>query len=98
MKTKKFQVISKQDCHKCEDLKAWLKKNDVAYEEWSISDEKVKHKLLHDEKFIQNFCDIDGCMVYTPVVRIDATGEYFFKELFGISGLREDAIKKIIGA
>ncbi len=94
---KKIQVISKAGCHKCDDLKAWLKKNNVKFDEWSLEDAKVKNKLLSDEKFITRFCDIDGCMVYTPVVRLDETGEYYFKELFGVSGLRVDAIKKIIG-
>ncbi|MHA1679752.1 MAG: hypothetical protein ACTSUE_02010 [Promethearchaeota archaeon] len=93
---KKFQVVSKKDCSKCDDLKAYLKEKGATYDEWPLSKEDVKDKLLHDEKFIQNFCDIDGCMVYTPVIRIDETGEYYFKELFGMSGLRKDFINKLL--
>ena len=93
---KEFQVISKENCSKCEDLKGWLKENDVKYEEWSLSDNEVKKNLLDDEKFIGKFCDIEGCMVYTPVIRLKDTGEYVFKELFGISGLRKDFIKDLL--
>ena len=93
---KNFTVISKKNCSKCEDLKAWLKEEGISYEEWSLEEEEVKHKLLGDEKFIQRFCDIDGCMVYTPVIRLEDTGEYYFKELFGISGLRPTFNKKLL--
>jgi glutaredoxin len=91
-----FAVISKPNCHKCEDLKAWLKKSDVKYDEWSLDDEAVKKKLVIDPKFTEKFCNIDGCMVYTPVIRLNKTGDYFFKEIFNQSGLRVDAVKKIL--
>ena len=91
-----FAVISKPNCHKCDDLKAWLKKNDIKYDEWSIEDNDVKKKLIGDPKFTEKFCDIDGCMVYTPVIRLNKSGDYFFKELFNQSGLRVDAVKKVL--
>jgi len=90
-----FAVITKAGCHKCEDLKAWLKKNNIKHDEWSLEDEVVKKKLISDPKFTDKFCDIDGCMVYTPVIRLAKSGDYYFKELFNQSGLRIDAIKKI---
>jgi hypothetical protein len=93
---KKFQVITKQGCPKCETLKSWLKSKKIQFEELAIEDEKVTSKLLIDPKFIQNFCDIEGCTVYTPLIHLDETGIYYFKELFGINGLREQYIKKLL--
>ena len=91
-----FAVISKSGCHKCDDLKAWLKKGNIKFDEWSLEDKDVKQKLVGDPKFTEKFCDIDGCMVYTPVIRLSKTGDYFFKELFNQSGLRVDAVKKVL--
>ena len=91
---KSFSVITKNNCSKCVDLKTWLKEKHVTFEEWSVEDQKVVDKLLHNEKFIQTFCDIEGCTVYTPVIYTE--GEFYFKELFGIDGLRKDYIKKLL--
>jgi len=91
-----FQVISKPGCHKCEDLKAWLTENDIKFDELSLENDEVKQKLVGDPKFVEKFCTIDGCMVYTPVIRLSDTGDYYFKELFNQSGLRVDAVKKIL--
>ena len=88
-------VISKADCHRCAELKEWLHKNDVNYIEHDIEDEEFVHKLLHDENFLKTFCDADGCVVNTPVVIMN--GKYWFKELWGISGLREKEAKKLFG-
>jgi len=91
-----FAVISKSGCHKCDDLKAWLKKGNIKFDEWSLEDSDVKQILFGDPKSTEKFCDIDGCMVYTPVIRLSKTGDYFFKELFNQSGLRVDAVKKVL--
>ncbi len=91
-----FTVISKPNCHKCEALKAWLKTNNINFDEWSLEDNEIKKKLVADPKFTEKFCDVDGCMVYTPVIRLSKTGNYVFKEIFNQSGLRVDAIKKIL--
>jgi glutaredoxin len=93
---KKFQVITKKGCPKCDQLKAWLKSKNAAYEEWKIEDEEVKHKLLHDQKFIQTFCDIEGCVVYTPVIRLDESGTYYFKELFDMTGIRQKYVTQLL--
>jgi hypothetical protein len=53
------------------------------------------HELLHDDNFLKTFCDVDGCIVNTPVVI--HKGKYWFKELWGISGLREKEAKKLFG-
>jgi hypothetical protein len=91
---KEFSVITKKNCSKCTNLKSWLKEQKISFDEWSVEDKQIVDKLLHDEGFIQTFCDIDGCMVYTPVIYTE--GKYYFKELFGINGLRKDFIKKLL--
>ena len=88
-------IISKTDCHRCAELKAWLNENDVEYIEHDIEDDDFVQKLLHDSNFLKTFCDADGCIVNTPVVIMN--GKYWFKELWGISGLRENEAKKLFG-
>ena len=86
-------IITKPDCSRCHDLKEWMKKNELPFVEKSIEDEEFVHQLLHDSNFVGMFCDEEGCVVNTPVVMWK--GKYWFKELFGISGLREKEAKKI---
>ena len=50
-------VISKEGCHRCAELKEWLKENDVRYIERDINDEEFVHELLHDDNFLTTFCD-----------------------------------------
>ena len=88
-------IITKEDCHRCHELKDWLKENEVMFVEKDIQDEEFVHQLLHDVNFLKNFCDADGCLVNTPVVMYK--GKYWFKELWGISGLREKEAKKLFG-
>ena len=79
-------IVTKKDCHRCHDLLEWLNKNNIEYVEQDIDDEKFVHQLLHDKNFVGTFCDAEGCIVNTPVVIYK--GKYWFKELWGISGLR----------
>ncbi len=88
-------IITKEDCHRCHELVGWLKEHDIEYIERDIDDEEFTHKLLNDKNFTKTFCDADGCIVNTPVVIMD--GKYWFKELWGISGLREKEAKKLFG-
>ena len=88
-------IITKENCHRCHALKEWLDANAVQYVEKDISDEDFVNQLLNDENFLGTFCDADGCIVNTPVVMYK--GKYIFKELFGISGLREKEAGKIFG-
>jgi glutaredoxin len=88
-------VITKEDCHRCHELVGWLKEHDVEYIERNIDDEEFVQKLLTDSNFLKTFCDADGCIVNTPVVIMN--GKYWFKELWGISGLRENEAKKLFG-
>ncbi len=86
-------VITKKDCHRCVELKEWMKENDVKYVERDIDDEEFIHQLLQDKNFLGTFCDADGCIVNTPAVLYQ--GKYWFKELWGISGLRKKEAGKL---
>lgn len=86
-------IITKEGCHRCEELEAWLKKNNVNYIHQDLEDKEFIQQLLHDPNFVGTFCDADGCIVNTPVVI--HKGKYWFKELWGISGLREREVKKL---
>ncbi len=86
-------VITKKDCHRCVELKDWMKENDVKYAERDIDDEEFVHQLLQDKNFLGTFCDADGCIVNTPAVMYQ--GKYCFKELWGISGLRKKEAAKL---
>ena len=86
-------IITKEDCHRCIELKGWMKKNDVKYIERDIDDEEFVHELLQDKNFLGTFCDADGCIVNTPAVL--HKGKYWFKELWGVSGLRIKQAKKL---
>lgn len=95
---KEFVIISKSNCPKCDDLKNWMKANKVsAYKEWKIEDQVVVQKLLANPEFVKTFCDVDGCVVYTPVIHKPEENKFYFKELFGINGIRDKEVKKIIG-
>jgi glutaredoxin len=93
---KTFQIISKIGCTRCEALKAWLEQNGIEFEERKIEDDDVQHTLVNDPKFTEKFCDIEGCIVHTPVLHIDETGDYYYKELFSQTGVRGSFVKKII--
>ena len=86
-------VITKKDCHRCVELKDWLKEKKVPFIEQDIDDEEFVHKLLQDKNFLGTFCDADGCIVNTPAVLFQ--GKYWFKELWGISGLRKKEAEKL---
>ncbi len=86
-------VITKKDCHRCVELKEWMKDKDVKYVERDIDDEEFVHQLLQDKNFLGTFCDAEGCIVNTPAVLYQ--GKYWFKELWGISGLRKKEAEKL---
>ena len=86
-------VITKKDCHRCVELKEWMKENEVQFIEEDIDNEEFVHQLLQDKNFLGTFCDADGCIVNTPAVMYK--GKYWFKELWGISGLRKKEAKKL---
>ena len=86
-------VITKKDCHRCVELKSWMKEKKVPYVEKDIEDEEFVQQLLQDKNFLGTFCDAEGCVVNTPAVMYK--GKYWFKELWGISGLRKKEAEKL---
>ena len=95
----KFQLITKKRCNRCRLVKEFLIQQNVAFEEWKLEDREIVDRLLHDPIFLEKFDDLlnfDGVVLPTPAIRIDETGEYYSKELFGFFNLREDFIKKIL--
>jgi glutaredoxin len=86
-------VITKEGCSRCHELKEWLKENNVEYIERDIEDKDFVQQLLRDKNFLGTFCDADGCIVNTPAVL--HKGKYWFKELWGISGLRKKEAQKL---
>ena len=86
-------VITKKDCSRCIEFKGWMKENELPYVEKDIDDEEFVQQLLHDSNFISMFCDAEGCLVNTPVIMWK--GKYWFKEFWGMSGLRKKEAQKI---
>ena len=86
-------IITKHDCHRCHELKEWLEKKNVKYIERDLEDQEFVHQLLHDQNFVGTFCDENQCIVNTPVVI--HKGKYWFKELWGVSGLREKQAEEL---
>ncbi|MFX1236748.1 MAG: glutaredoxin domain-containing protein [Promethearchaeota archaeon] len=86
-------IITKEGCSHCHELKDWLDKKEIKYVEKNIEDKELVDQLIYDPNFLSTFCDKDQCVVNTPVVIYK--GKYWFKELWGISGLREKEAKKL---
>jgi len=93
---KKFRVITKENCSKCIKLKEWLKENNIKFEEWPIEQKWVVDALLTDKIFVKEFCTLDSCSVYTPLIYLIDEGKYYFKEIFGINGLRVEFLKNLL--
>ena len=90
----KIRVITKPDCSRCAQLKAFLNANGVEYEEWDVQDPEVQQNLLTDPDFISNFCEEDGCTVHTPVVFDFEEQKYYSKEIFDQNGLRKRFVSR----
>jgi len=86
-------IITKEGCHRCKELKEWLKENEINYVEKGLEDEAFIEQLLNDKNFLGTFCDKEGCVVNTPAVL--HKGKYWFKELWGISGLRKQKAEEL---
>ena len=86
-------VYTKENCNRCEQLKNFLRKNNLSFTEKDITDHEVAYELLKSEYVMKNFCDQRGCIVITPIVRLD--GKWMHKEFFDIQGLSENRAKKI---
>ena len=86
-------IITKKDCHRCKELKEWMKEKNLPYVEKDIDDEEFVQQLLKDSNFVGMFCDKEGCVVNTPVVMYK--GKYVFNKLWGIDGLRKKEAEKL---
>lgn len=88
-------VYTKKLCDRCEQLKAFLRKNNLAFTEKDIEDPEVERELLRSEYVVKNFCNQAGCIVITPIVKLD--GDWMHKEFFDIHGFSEKRARKIFG-
>lgn len=92
----RIALITKPDCSRCMELKAYLAEKNVQYEEWDLQSPEVQTNLLADPDFVTNFCEEDGCTVVTPLVYDFTTQEFHSKELFGPTGLRKRFINHLL--
>lgn len=97
----KFQLITKEFCNRCDVLRKWLQERNFEFEEWKIDNRETVDRLLSDKKFLNKFdgpssFNPDGVALPTPTIRIDETGEYYSREIFGILNIRENFIKKLL--
>ena len=86
-------VYTKENCSRCDALKAFLTKHNIPYKEKNINNQEVVKELLTSEYVIKNFCDESGCIVITPIVKLD--GAWMHKEFFDINGFSEIRAVKI---
>ncbi len=86
-------IITKKDCERCHTLKEWLKSNKIEYVEKPIEDKELVDQLTKDSNFVKIFCNEKECIVKTPVVIYK--GKYWFKELWGVDGLRKKEAEKL---
>ncbi|NHI91493.1 MAG: hypothetical protein EAX96_03250 [Candidatus Lokiarchaeota archaeon] len=86
-------VYTKEHCDRCEELKSFLKRNNIFFIEKDINEPETIKELLASEYVLKNFCDDEKCIVLTPVVNVD--GKWMHKEFFDIKGLNEKRSKKI---
>ncbi len=86
-------IITKKECERCKNLKEWLKANKIDYIEKPIEDQELVEQLKKDENFLHTFCNEEECIIKTPVVLFK--GKYWFKELWGIDGLRKKEAEKL---
>ena len=97
----KFQLITKEFCNRCDILRKWLQERNFEFDEWKVDNRETVDRLLSDKKFLSKFdgpssFNPDGVILPTPTIRIDETGEYYSKEIFGILKIREDFINKLL--
>ncbi len=86
-------VYTKENCSRCEALKAFLDKHNIPYIEKDILNDEVAKQLLESEYIRKHFCNERGCIVITPIVKLD--GNWMYKEFFDISGFSEQRAMKI---
>jgi len=86
-------LYTKENCSRCEALKAFLDKHNIPYKKKDILNQDVARKLLASEYIVKHFCDEKGCIVITPIVQVNGT--WMYKELFDVNGFSERTALKI---
>ncbi len=86
-------VYTKENCDRCQALKSFLNTHNIPYTEKNIMDQEVANELLRSEYVIKNFCSERGCIVITPIVKLDDT--WIHREFFDINGFSEKRAMKI---
>ena len=61
-------VITKKDCHRCIELKEWLKENELHYVEKDIDDEEFVQQLLYDPNFVGMPCEYSSSNVERKIL------------------------------
>ena len=79
---KDFEIITKEDCGRCDLLKQWFLENSISYRESPVNSLEVPQGLLKDSLFRDKFCTDDKCKFYLPLLHLTESGEYFHKYLF----------------
>lgn len=86
-------IYTRKDCSRCDALKAFLDKHNIPYKEKDVLNQEAARELLASEYVVENFCDKSGCVVITPIVKVNGT--WMHKEFFDIKGFSESRAKKI---
>ena len=86
-------VYTKENCSRCGALKVFLDRHNIVFKEKDILNEEVAAELLSSEYIRKHFCDEKGCIVITPIVKLD--GSWMYKEFFDINGFSETRAMKI---
>jgi len=93
---KQFEIITQVDCHRCEMLKLWFRANKIPFHEIPIEEKENHQALLRSLNFRKKFCIDDKCKVFTPLLHVIDTGEYYHKQLFGIDAIRGHFIRTLL--
>ncbi|QEE15220.1 hypothetical protein DSAG12_01044 [Promethearchaeum syntrophicum] len=93
---KDFVIITKQDCGRCDILKDWFLENGISYRETSVNSLEIPQELLNDKKFRDKFCTSHKCKFYVPLLHLTESGEYYYKYMFGIDGIRTKFLRDLL--
>jgi glutaredoxin len=86
-------IYTKENCSRCEALKAFLQKQNIQFKEKDVGNQDVARELLASEYIVKHSCDEKGFIVITPIVKLDGT--WMYKEFFDVNGFSERRAMKI---
>ncbi len=86
-------IYTKEDCSRCEALKAFFNKHNITYKEKSVLNQEAIGELHTSEYVVKNFCDEKKCVIITPIVNLDGT--WMHREFFDVHGFSEKRAMKI---